>query len=271
MNWNRAWAVARNDLRQLRKSTDFWVPMLILAGVFFVLAPAFLLGLVTNVSRVPAVLEVANALGSMPTQDKAMLDAVTPQGQTAYLLAMFLFPPLAVIVPMTICTAIGANGVVGEREKGTGEFLAHSPATEREVFVGKLAASLLPGYAVAIIGFAIYSLIVNGIVGPELGRWFFPTVNWVVLVVWVIPPFLAITMSVVLRLSARVRSATAAQQASGLVTLPLIWLSYLQTSTFSLGVGSGFAIGCGAWVIAFYGLRRGAKAVTRERLLGVLD
>ena len=29
MNWSRMWAVARNDLRQLAKSPDFWAPMVV--------------------------------------------------------------------------------------------------------------------------------------------------------------------------------------------------------------------------------------------------
>jgi hypothetical protein len=87
---------------------------------------------------------------------------------------------------------------------------------------------------------------------------------------WVIPPFLALTLSVVLRLSARVRSAAAAQQASGLVTLPLIMLSFGQSSGTLLGVSSSpWIIGAATWVIALIGLSRGSRSVRRARLLGV--
>ncbi|MBV9665297.1 MAG: ABC transporter permease subunit, partial [Actinobacteria bacterium] len=190
--------------------------------------------------------------------------------RTSYALAVYLFAPLAVIVPMTISTAIGANILVGEREKGTGEFLAHSPASEREIYLGKLIASLLPGYVTTLIGFSIYSLAVNLIVGPRVGGWFFPTADWWVLMLWVVPPFLALTLSVVLRLSARVKSAAAAQQASALVTLPLIILSYAQSSGALFGAGtSGLVLGAIAWALAAYGLTTGSKAVTRARLLGV--
>jgi hypothetical protein len=87
---------------------------------------------------------------------------------------------------------------------------------------------------------------------------------------WVIPPFLALTLSVVLRLSARVRSAAAAQQASGLVTLPLILLSFGQSSGALLGAGDSAWIAGGiTWVIAVAGLARGSRSVRRARLLGV--
>jgi ABC-2 type transport system permease protein len=173
-------------------------------------------------------------------------------------------------VPMTISTAVGANTIVGEREKGTGEFLAHSPASEREIFLGKLLASFLPGYATTLVGFGIYSVIVNVIVGPRVGGWFFPTREWWWLMLWVVPPFLLMTLSVVLRLSARVKSAAAAQQASGLVTLPLIMISYAQSSGALYGARqSAWIVGLIAWVVAINSLVVGTRAVTRARLLGV--
>ena len=267
---SRTWVVARTELRQLRQSPDFWLPMLILAALFFVVIPTFLLFAITHVPNEAVIKKVATTLDVLPTRAKAAIRGFSPAGRTSYALAVYLFAPLAVIVPMTISTAVGANALVGEKEKGTGEFLAHSPATEREIYLGKLIASLVPGYLTTIVGFFVYSLIVNLIVGPKVGGWFFPTTDWWVLMFWVVPPFLALTLSVVLRLSARVRSSAAAQQASGLVTLPLIMVAYAQSSGILLGAGStAVALGAVAWLVAIFGLRRGSRAVTRARLLGV--
>jgi ABC-2 type transport system permease protein len=270
MKGSRVWLIARTELRQLRQSPDFWLPMLILAALFFVVIPTVLLFALTHVPNEAVIKKVAVTLDVLPPRAKAAIHGFSPAGRTSYALAVYLFAPLAVIVPMTISTAVGANTLVGEKEKGTGEFLAHSPATEREIYLGKLIASLVPGYLTTMVGFAIYSLIVNVIVGPKVGGWFFPTSDWWILMLWVVPPFLALTLSVVLRLSARVRSGAAAQQASGLVTLPLILIAYAQSSGVLLGAGqTAFAFGAVAWVAAIWGLRRGARAVTRERLLAV--
>jgi ABC-type Na+ efflux pump permease subunit len=160
--------------------------------------------------------------------------------------------------------------VVGERERGTGEFLAHSPASEREIYVGKLIASLVPGYVATVAGFGVYSLVVNTIVGPDVGGWFFPTGGWWVLILWVVPPFLAVALSVIVALSASVRSVTAAQQASQLVTLPVILIAYaLSTGLLFDAVTAGLAVGALAWIAAGFGLWRGARTVHRESLLGV--
>jgi ABC-type Na+ efflux pump permease subunit len=268
------WTIARMDLLQLIKSPDFLVPMLILAAFFFVAAPAVLLWAITHVHNSSLVAKVGTTLDLLPGQASQEIAARVPHAgapvKASYALAVYLFAPLAVIVPMTISTAVGANCLVGEREKGTGEFLAHCPATEREIYTGKLIASLTPGYVTTLLGFALYSLVVNLIVGPHVGGWFFPTANWWVLMFWVVPPFLAITLSVVLRLSARVKSAAAAQQASGLVTLPLIMVSYGVASGGLFGANnSAVWVGLVAWCAAAYGLWRGARAVTRARLLGV--
>jgi hypothetical protein len=130
----------------------------------------------------------------------------------------------------------------------------------------------VPGYVTTIVGFGLYSLIVNLLVGPKVGGWFFPTTQWWVLMLWVVPPFVLLTLSVVLRLSARVKSTAAAQQASGLVTLPLIMIAYAEaTGAVYGGNWVGIAVGAIVWFLALLGLWRGMKAVTRGRLLGVAD
>ena len=76
-----------------------------------------------------------------------------------------------------------------------------------------------------------------------------------------------------LRLSARVKSTAAAQQASGLVSLPLIMVAYSQ-ATGSLYGGDQRSPGTSAaiaWVLAAIALWRGMRVVTRGRLLGVAD
>jgi ABC-type Na+ efflux pump permease subunit len=179
---------------------------------------------------------------------------------------------MAVVVPLTISTAVGAATIVGERERGTGEFLAHSPVGIREIYLGKLIASLIPGYFTTLVGFGAYSLLVNLVVGPEVGGWFFPTSQWWLLMLWVVPPFLALALSLVLRLSARVRSTAAAHQASGLITLPLIMIAYSQSTGALFGASSAtLFIGAIAWFVAVLSLSRGMRNVRRARLLGVAD
>ncbi|MCU1497203.1 MAG: hypothetical protein JWM47_1156 [Acidimicrobiales bacterium] len=268
----RIWIVARSDIRQLLEDKGFWMPMVFLGAIFFLIIPTILLLTITKIGDVEVVSQMSQTLKVLPASAQAQIQGTSDQGRTAYALAVFLLAPVAIVVPLTISTAIGASTIVGERERGTGEFLAHSPAHEREIYLGKLIASLLPGYATTIVGFGIYSIIVNLFVGPEVGGWIFTTAEWWILMLWVVPPFLALTLSVVLRLSARVKSTAAAQQAAGLVTLPMIGIAYSQSTGALFGASSaGLWLGVIAWIIAIFGLSRGMRAVSRSRLLGVAD
>jgi ABC-2 type transport system permease protein len=274
VNTQRMFTVMRTDLKQLVQSKDFWIPMVLLGGFFFVGVPALMLSIINNLGNVDAVQQVSQALEMLPKSAQDAVPQAPAQTQVSYVLAVYLFAPIAVVVPLTISTAVGASTIVGERERGTGEFLAHSPADVREIYLGKLLASLIPGYVTTVVGFGVYSLLVNTIVGPDVGGWFFPTPSWWLLIIWVLPPFLALALSLVLRLSARVKSTAAAQQASGLVTLPLILIAYGQSTGALLGSGTpvlSLTIGVIAWAIALTSLATGFRSLTRARLLGVAN
>jgi ABC-type Na+ efflux pump permease subunit len=272
-NWSRMWTVGRTDLKQLIESKDFWVPMALLGSFFFVIVPVFLLAVIGAVGSQDAVQGVAQAVKFLPQAAQKDIPSIDPIGQVQFMIAVYLLAPIAVVVPLTISSAIGASTIVGERERGTGEFLAHCPADTREIYLGKLLASIIPGYITTAFGFGVYALIVNVLVAPKVGHWFFPTASWWLLILWVLPPFLAITLSLVLRLSAKVKSTAAAQQATGLVTLPLILIAYGQ-STGALATGGltvSIAIGGIAWFIAIVSLASGIRSIRRGALLGVAD
>jgi len=272
MNRARVFTVARTDLRQLYQAKDFWGPMVGLGALFFFVIPLILLLIITRVEDAGIAQQIATTLEVLPQAAQDAVQGDTPTAQAGYALAVYLFAPVAIVVPLTISTAVGSSTIVGERERGTGEFLAHSPAPVREIYLGKLIASLAPGLLTVFVGFGVYSVIVNTIVGPEVGGWFFPTTQWWVLMLWVVPPVLGLTLALVLRLSARVKSTAAAQQASGLISLPMILIAYSQsTGALYTGIEVSWVIGGLFWIAAAFALTRGMKAVTRARLLGVAD
>ncbi|MDJ0497563.1 MAG: ABC transporter permease subunit [Acidimicrobiia bacterium] len=269
MRLDRMLTVARIDLRRLFRSKDYWIPMGFLAGVFFVGLPFLLLTIVTSTTSSELVNKIGEVLQSLPGPVQENVVGETPAARGAYMLAVYLLAPVAIVVPLTISSAVGAHAIVGERERGTGEFLAHSPLTEREIFLGKMLASLVPGFAATAVGFGIYSLLVNLKVGPLVGGWFFPTPAWWVLIIWVVPPFIAVALSLILWVSSRVRSTAAAQQAATLVSLPVIFAAYGVSSGLLINpVVAALTIGVVAWTLAVAGLITGSRSLHRERLLG---
>lgn len=277
MNTGRMMTVARTDLRQLWQSKDFWVPMMLLGAIFFFFVPAVLLTVIDNIGNIDTANQMADAIDALPQAAATGIDNTlgadaAPQTKVAYALAVYLLAPIVVVVPLTIASAVGSSAIVGERERGTGEFLAHSPADAKEIYLGKLIAALLPGYVTTLGGFTVYALLVNGILAPDAGKLVFPTGPWWLLILWVLPAFLLLALSIILRLSARVRSTAAAQQAAGLVTFPLIILGYIQATGALFGgnvVLVTFILGAIAWAIAGFSLVGGMRSVRRAGLLGV--
>lgn len=270
MRWRRIRSVAWVELKSLFKSKDYWFPMVLMAALFFVIIPGMLLLMVERAQGNRLVAELSDLIGSLPAALQENVQGDTERAQSSYVLAVYLLAPVAIVVPLTISAAVGANTIVGERERGTGEFLAHSPLGEDEIYTGKLLASLIPGFMATAVGFGLYSLMVNSIVGPQVGGWFFPTAGWWLLILWVVPPFIAVALSVILRLSARVRSAAAAQQAATLVALPTILASYfISSGLFYDPTVAALFVGAAAWLVALAGISAGKRAIKRERLLGV--
>ena len=98
MNWKRTRTIAITDLRQLWQSPDFWVPMLILAALFFVLIPLNLLFVITRIGGIEVAQRMSQVLDILPKEAMQPVAHTDPSTQTAYALAVYLFAPLAVIV-----------------------------------------------------------------------------------------------------------------------------------------------------------------------------
>lgn len=120
LNWTRVKIVARSDLRQLIEDKGFWMPMLFLGGIFFLIIPTILLLTITQIGNVQVVNQMSQTLEILPPAAQAQIAGNSPEGKTAYALAVFLLAPVAIVVPLTISTAIGASTIVGERDAGPG-------------------------------------------------------------------------------------------------------------------------------------------------------
>ena len=79
MNYQRMLTVMRTDLKQLAQSKDFWVPMSLLGGLFFIVIPAILLSVINSIGNIGSVQQVSQALQLLP---QSAQDAV-PQAAAA--------------------------------------------------------------------------------------------------------------------------------------------------------------------------------------------
>ncbi len=270
MNRSRILTIARADLRQLRQSRDFWVPLAIIAGFMFVVVPTILLYVISTVQDPQLLDKLAQVAGRLPASVRNQIGGKDDATQASYTLAVYLFAPLVTLVPLTVSSAVAANTFVGERERGSGEFLAHSPATTTEIFLGKLLAALVPGFVTAGAGLVTYSLVVNLMLSGRDGAAFFPMGNWWVFMFWLVPALIALAVTLIVTVSSRVTSGAAAQQASSLIALPLVVTAYgVSANAFFGSPTPAWIVGAIAWIAAGVAVWRGARSLTRERLLGV--
>src|SRR5205085_1566309 len=74
-----------------------------------------------------------------------------------------------------------------------------------------------------------------------------------VLILWIAPGVAALGMSVMVRVSARARTAQEANQLGGSVILPLIFVAVAQSAGLLLiPVGAAFAVGAAVWALAIW-------------------
>lgn len=270
MSRGRVLAIAGADLRQLRQSRDFWVPLALIAAFMFVVVPAVLLYVISTVEDPQLLDKLADVAGRLPASFRARLGARSDATQASYTLAIYLFAPLVTLVPLTVSSAVAANTFVGERERGSGEFLAHSPASTAEIFLGKLLAALVPGFVTAGAGALAYSAVVNLMLAGRDGGMLFPMGNWWVFVIWLVPALITLAVTLIVIVSSRVTSGAAAQQASSLIALPLVVAAYgVSANSFFGSAEPAWIAGVVAWLAAVAAVWRGASTLARDRLLGV--
>ena len=124
LNWTQLWTIARTDLRQLAQARDFWVPMAALGSIFFFIVPTILLLVITRVSNVDVVEQLSTAIKVLPQAAQSQIKGETGQAKAAYAMAVYLFAPVAVVVPLTISTAVGAAKSMAANS--TCAFMIHS-------------------------------------------------------------------------------------------------------------------------------------------------
>ena len=264
MNWNAMRAIIRKDLIAVRRSKAVFLPMLMVPTLLLVILP-LVIGIAARMSGSGA--EVSGFLDRLPG---GLADPITsrPAGEQMLLLVNgYLLAPLFLIVPLMVSAVLAADAFAGEKERRTLESLLHLPIADRDLFVAKLLGAFGPALAVSWIGFLLFAVVSNGVAWPVMHRIFVPTKLWMVMILWVAPAVAALGLGVMVRVSARARTAQEANQLGGAVILPLIFLAMGQaTGLLLVDLWLAFTIGAGVWVIALWLIARGARRFDRDSL-----
>ena len=256
-------AVVRKDLLAVTRSKAVILPMLMVPALLLVVLPA-LIGLAARGRTSP---DISSFLDQLPGDLAAPITRLPQREQLVVLVNGYLLAPLFLIVPLMVSSVLAADAFAGEKERRTLETLLHLPIDARDLFLAKLLSAFLPAVAVSWGGFVCFAVVANTVAWPVVHRVFVPTSLWLVVIFWVAPAVAALGLGVMVRVSARAKSAQEANQLGGAVILPLIFLSVGQSSGLLLApLPVAVAIGAVIWVIAIWLVRGGAKRFTRDQL-----
>jgi ABC-type Na+ efflux pump permease subunit len=256
-------AVVVKDLSAIRRSKGVLIPMIVVPGLLLVILP-FFIGLAARSNAAP---DVEGILKSVPRGVAGPILDLPPSQRLVVLVNGYLLAPLFLIVPLMVASVLAADAFAGEKERKTLETLLHLPIPERDLFYAKVLGAFIPAVIVSWIGFVLFAIVVNTTAWPVMHRIFIPTKLWLVMIFWVAPAVAALGLGVMVRVSARAKSAQEANQLGGAVILPLIFLAVGQSAGLLL-VTLPIALGAGAivWSVALLLATGGARRFTRDRM-----
>ncbi len=228
MNRRAIWAIARKDIRAITANMQVWLPMLILPVFLGVVLPivlvlAFQFGMDAASEDLKPILRMLEMLPAGGLREA--IDAyATLNHKVVYVAANYMLTPFFMLVPLMTASVVSADSFAGEKERGTLETLLFAPVDMLSLFVGKILASLIPAVGLSLATFAIAAIAVNAAGWPLFHGLFFPNLNWLPLMLLVIPMISLLAILFNVFISARVATFQAAYQMGGMVILPVLLL-----------------------------------------------
>jgi ABC-2 type transport system permease protein len=270
MNPRAIRAVIRKDLSAVLRSKAVLIPLIIVPLIMLVIMPGIMVwvGSVTASQADVGSDDVAEILAMAPEGLRAVLAGYDESQVWIVFSTVYMFAPLFLILPMMVSSVFAADSFAGERERKTLEALLYTPLTNQELLLAKMLSAWLTALAVSLIGFVLYTVVVNGIGWPVMGGIFFPNLMWFVLVFWVSPAAAGLGLGATVLVSSRVNTFQEAYQAGGLVVIPVVALVIAQSvGVMYFSVGLTLLLGLGLWIVDGVLFWVGARTFERDALI----
>ncbi len=271
MNRRALWSITRKDMFGIQANIQVWLPMIIVPSILGVIIPGLLMWLLSRfglnaINGVDRLLAMLEAIPS-PTLRELLATLPSDGARLAYIMANYMLAPLFLLIPLMVSSVVSADSFAGEKERGTLESLLFSPVDLPTIFAAKTLAALLPSLMISYATFALAAITLNATGYSLLGRLFFPRINWLPLMLLVIPTLSLAVILLNVFISARVATFQAAYQLAGVVVLPAIALVVAQvTGILFLDVTLITALGLVLAVLDVFLLRQLARHLDRQIL-----
>jgi len=271
MNWRSVWAIARKDLLEVKQNKAAWGPAIALPLVFAVFMPI----LFTLVPQFIPVADIQRELGdievllkNLPPTIQVIFEGLKLEQMFVMYLTAFLLTPLFLVMPLMFSSVVGADSFVGERERKTLEALLYSPATDMELFLGKILAAVIPAISLSWLTYLVYIVVVNVASFNMFERIWFPLPTWWPMMFWLTPAFALLGISATVLISSRVKTFMEAYQLTGSLVVFVLALVVGQiTGVLYLGAGTVMLVGTLIWILDAILIRIGIRNFRRSMLI----
>ncbi|WP_368737777.1 ABC transporter permease subunit [Bacillus sp. EB106-08-02-XG196] len=243
--------IAQKDMKATFSSKKVWVPMIILAFLLCIVVPACMayfgihFDLVGTSSK--EIEKPINAfIKDFPNEEiRNNLIALPTLGlKFVYFFLTFMMIPFFLMVAIINSMVTSSNSFVGEKERNTLETLLFAPISIKDLFLGKLVASIIPTLGISFAAFIISFIVVNVITYPHFKVILYFNSTWMILMFWVIPILVLFNIILNVLISSKVKKFQEAQQFGGLLVLPIVGILISQASgMFFLSTLTLFLIG----------------------------
>jgi ABC-2 type transport system permease protein len=171
------------------------------------------------------------------------------------------------ILPAYIPLSVATFSIIGEKQSRSLEAVLATPIRTSELLAGKAIAALVPGLIAGWLTYVAFALLARVQYGPNLISVVSDS-SWLAGVFLLGPALGLLSVVAGIVVSSRVNDPRTAQQIGGVIVIPIVAFTVLQ-STGTLIVGaSGYALTAAiVTAIALVGLRIGVALFGRESIL----
>ena len=226
MNIKNCFTIAQKDWLEVKQNKSTFIPIMIVPLIFIVLIPLLFTLVMPNVAGAvedfTADPDMQGFFAAMPAEMQQIINGLTPTQLMIVMALGYMFAPMFLIIPLMFSTTIAAESFAGEKERKTMEALLYLPISDQELFIGKVMAAGIPAILITWICFFLYTIIVDLIPYSYFGRLWFPLPVWWVLIFWVSPAMIAMSISLTVLISTKVQTFQGAYQSSSAVVLIVV-------------------------------------------------
>ncbi len=210
-------ALIRKDIRGITANKQLLVAMISVPIALTVVIPSIfiiLLHFVPNFSDFDAMLRL------LPVN-------VQPDNMKAAVISLLInniMPVFFIIIPIMAASIMAASSFVGEKEKRTLETLLYCPLSLKQIFRAKILSSFIISQLVSVLSFIIMTLVTQFEIFLTTGSLLLPNISWLVVLLLLSPAVSLISITLIVRGSAKAQTMEESQQRSSLLVLPVIFL-----------------------------------------------